>query len=60
MANASAIFEIADDECEVRFGLILLGYIEGKQKLIRVRPGKWRRHSPENCHPSARSKTLPT
>jgi putative transposase len=54
------IFEIADDEYEVRFGPILLGYIKGKHKLIRVRPGKRRRHSPENCHPAARSETSPT
>lgn len=54
------IFEIADDEYEARFGPILLGYIKGKHKLIRVRPGKRRRHSPENCHPAARSETSPT
>jgi hypothetical protein len=53
-------FEIADDEYEVRFGPILLGYIKGKQKLIRVRPAKRRRSSPQNCHSADRSETSPT
>lgn len=54
------IFEIADDEYEVRFGAILLGYIRGKNKLIRVKRGKRRRTPPENCHPADRSETSPT
>jgi len=54
------IFEISDDEYEVRFGPVLLGYIRGDHKLIRVKPAKRRRSPPENCHPTARSETSPT
>lgn len=36
-AERIGIFEIEDDKYEVRFGPILLGYIEGKHAHIRVR-----------------------
>lgn len=49
------IVDIADDEHEVRFGPMLLDYI--KRTEAHPRPGKRRRHSPENCHPTARSET---
>lgn len=52
------LFEIADDEYEVRFGPILLGYIRGENRLVRLRPRR-RRRPPENCHPGDRSETSP-
>jgi len=54
------IFEIAEDEYEVRYGALLLGYINGKNKLVRVKPGQDRRPTRGNCHPAARSETPPT
>ncbi len=55
------LFEIGDEHFEVRYGPILLGYIKGRGKLIRVRPRRARRgRTPENCHQSDRSETSPT
>jgi putative transposase len=54
------IFQIADDEYEVRYGALLLGYINGRNKLVRVKPGQNRRSMHKNCHPAARSETSPT
>jgi putative transposase len=55
------IFEIGDDHYEVRYGSILLGYIKGKQKLVRIRPRRSRRgRMDENCHQPDRSEMSPT
>ena len=47
------IFKIGDDHFEVRCGPILLGYIKGKNKLLRIRPRRSRRERiPENLSPT--------
>jgi putative transposase len=54
------LFEIDNDHFEVRYGSILLGYIKGKQKLVRIRPRRMRRgRMDENCYQSDRSESLP-
>jgi hypothetical protein len=54
------IFEIAEDQYEGRYGALLLGYINGKNKLVCVKPGQNRRSPPQICYPAARSEMSPT
>lgn len=50
------LFETGEGEYDVRFGPILLGRIDRKQRICRVKAAKRRRTKPENCNPSDRSK----
>lgn len=50
------LFETAEDTFEVRYGPILLGHIDHKDRMHRIKAKKRNRNRAENCHPGDRSK----
>lgn len=51
------LFETGDEEFEVRFGPVLLGHIDRKQRMHRIKASQKPSRSKQNCHPGDRSKT---